>query len=592
MTYETRETDANLPLMSEVLQISQTTARLMANRGLRSKKTALAYLTPEMGRLRSPLLFAGISAAFERISVAISSNEKILVYGDFDADGITSTVILLKTLQKLGANCEYYIPHRVEEGYGLTADAVKKIANMGTKLLITVDNGISAVDEIAAANASGISTIIIDHHEPGEILPPATAIVDPKQPDCEFPFKEMCAAGIVFKFVAELCEFIGTPLTLRERDEFLMLAAIATLCDIVELTDENRIIVAAGLHVLNANKLINPGLGSLITMRGYLEKPLDAHAVGFVIGPCLNATGRLKTASLAVDLLLASADEREQRITLAQELIELNEARKNLTAQCENRAVIPEPLPKVLVLTDFEAHESIAGILAGRIRDMVNRPVILLTQGDSAAKGSGRSVPGFNIFEALYNQRHLFTRFGGHAMAAGLTLPTENIEPLRTALNRECHLTDADFIPVTYVDCELNPEEISLALSDEIAGLAPFGKGNPEPLFVSRGLFAESVRILNEKNTLIFTLGLKNGTSLKGIAFGLNDRFATEFGECAENLAMDAIYTIETNVWNGNRSVQIRIKNFSKPLRQARPAANTGDTSSCARILSKPFPVS
>lgn len=554
-----RETDADLPLMAKTLGLSEITARVMANRGIRSKNAALSFLAPSVTRLRDAMSLRGMEAALARISAAIP-REKIVIYGDYDADGIMSTVILLKTLRRLGADCEYYIPHRVEEGYGLNFGAVEKIAETGATLLITVDNGISAVEEIAAANARGISTVIIDHHEPGEILPAADAIVDPKQPACEYPFKEMCAAGLVFRLAAALCEFVGKPLATHERDEFLALAAIATLCDIVDLADENRILVTAGLAVLNANKLVNPGLGSLITVRGYLDKPIEAFTVGFVIGPCLNATGRLESAALAVDLLLAGENEKEKRFALAQELVELNETRKALTAECvENSlaALNSEEFPKVLVLTDFDAHESVAGIVAGRIREITCRPTILLTRGDGMAKGSGRSVEGYNLFEALYRHRHLFARFGGHAMAAGLTLPEENIPALRAALNAECTLTD--FRPKIKIDRELAAEEITLALSDELSRLAPFGKGNSEPVFTSRNLFAERVRVLDEKNTLIFTFRAENGRRLKGIAFGLNEAYPAA---ATENVTLDAAYTVETNVWNGQTEVQIRLKDF------------------------------
>ena len=568
------ETDADLKLMSKVLGINEITACVMANRGIRSKNAALAFLAPSVSQLRDPLLLKDMPRALERVVAAITNQEKIMIFGDYDADGIMSTVILFKTLRRLGADCEYYIPHRVEEGYGMNHVAVEKIAGMGVKLIITVDNGISAINEIAAANALGVDTVIIDHHEPGfvseeddsrtDILPAAAAIVNPKQTDCEYPFKEMCAAALTFKLAAALCGNMGNPLCDAERDEFLVLAAIATLCDIVELEDENRVIVTAGVAALNANKLINPGLGSLITMRGYLEKPIDSFSVGFVIGPCLNATGRLESASLAVELLLAEADDMQKRLTLAQEIIGLNEARKTLTAECVERvmASVNGELPKVLVLTDFDAHESIAGIVAGRVREITNRPTILLTLGEGAAKGSGRSIGGYNLFESLYAHQHLFTRFGGHAMAAGLSLPIENIETLRNALNQDCTLSNNDFIPKLKIDRVLSPSEITLTLSNELAHLAPFGKGNHEPLFVSYGLFAEKVRVMNEKNTLIFTFVTKKGR-LKGIAFGLNEAYAAATGNNkTENITIDAAFSIETNVWNNVSEVQIRVKDF------------------------------
>jgi single-stranded-DNA-specific exonuclease len=561
--WEIRETDADIKLMASVLNVSEITARVMANRGIRSKNAAVFFLAPSLERLRDPLKLKDMDKALTRISSAISAREKIMIYGDYDADGIMSTVILYKTLSRLGADCEYYIPHRIDEGYGLNIFAVEKIAKSGVNLLITVDNGISAVEEINSAAALGMETVIIDHHEPAEILPPAAAIIDPKQDDCDYPYKEMCAACLTYKFSLALCEYVKNPLERAEHDEFLALASIAALCDITPLTDENRIIVTNGLKVLNANKLINPGLGSLITMRGCLEKQIEAYTVGFVLGPCLNATGRLESAKLAVELLLARADEIQKRIDLAQQLVELNDARKKLTAECVERAMEKitateeGKLPKVFVLTDFEAHESVAGIVAGRIRDATCRPTILLTQGDGAVKGSARSVEGYNIFEALYKHRELFRRFGGHAMAAGLTLPEENVEILRVALNEECTLSEENFHSVLQIDCELSPEKITLALSDELARLAPFGKENSEPLFVSYGLYVENARVLDEKNTIIFTFSTETGRRLKGIAFGLNKAYSNDS-------VIDAVYSIETNIWNNSADVQIRIKDLKK----------------------------
>ncbi|MCL2456122.1 MAG: single-stranded-DNA-specific exonuclease RecJ [Defluviitaleaceae bacterium] len=558
--WEIRETDADIRLMASVLNVSEITARAIANRGIRSKNAAISFLAPSLEKLHDTRNLKDMDKALERVSAAVSAREKIMIYGDYDADGIMSTVILYKTLSRLGADCDFYMPHRIDEGYGLNLSAVKKIADAGVKLLIAVDNGISAVEEVHFAATLGIQTVIIDHHEPGEILPSAVAIVDPKQPNCNYPYKELCAAGLTYKFSLALRAADFERAERAENDEFLALAAIATLCDITPLTDENRIIVTHGLAVLNANKLINPGLGSLITIRGYLEKQIEAYTVGFVIGPCLNATGRLESAKLAVELLLARADELQKRMEIAQQLVDLNDARKKLTAECVERAmekISGKKLPKVLVLTDFEAHESVAGIVAGRIRDKTCRPTILLTQGDGAVKGSARSVEGYNIFEALYRNRALFQRFGGHAMAAGLTLSEENIETLCDILNAECTLSEENFVSVIRIDQELPAEKITLALSDELARLAPFGKENSEPLFVSYGLYVENARVIAEKNTIIFSFSTKNGRRLKGIAFGLNDLYENE-------QKIDVVYSIETNYWNNSADVQIRIKDFKK----------------------------
>jgi len=572
-----QNTDADLELMSKVLGISQITANVMANRGIRTKNTALNFLQPTMDKLHDILTMKGAAEALDLVTETIKSGKKITIYGDYDVDGIMSTVILYKTLCHAGADVDFYIPHRIEEGYGLNIGAIRHLHEAETELLITVDNGISATHEIAEANKLGMKTIIIDHHEPGftetedirtDILPPAAVIIDPKQADCPYPFKELCAAGLSYKLAIALAKRLEFP-NQSWHDELLALAAIATICDIVSLQDENRVIVREGLARLNAIKLINPGLGSLITRRGYLDKPIDAFTVGFVLGPCLNATGRLESANKSVALLLEK--EPQERTRLADELCALNDARKNLTAECVNRVLagLEEPLDKVLVLTDHEAHESVAGIVAGRIKEATGRPTILLTQGDSAMKGSGRSVEGYNLFEALFAQRHLFARFGGHPMAAGLTLPAENIPLLREALNAECTLTEDDFAPTHNIDREIEAVEITLGLSNELAILAPYGKSNREPLFITRKLYVENCRAMDEKNTLIFTFNAGTGRSngkLKGIAFGLNEAYAAATAAAGTKphggFFMDAAYNIETNVYNGAASVQVRLRDF------------------------------
>jgi single-stranded-DNA-specific exonuclease len=354
----------------------------------------------------------------------------------------------------------------------------------------------------------------------------------------------------------------------EENDEMCALAAMACICDIVTLQDENRTMVHRGLAVLNHEKTINPGLGCLITQRGYLDKPVDAYCIGFILGPCLNATGRLGSAALSVELLLT--DDINRRVALAQELIALNNARKDLTADCVARVIADlegeTRLQKVLVLTDPLAHESVAGIVAGRIRDHTGRPTIMLTKGDTDMKGSGRSIAAYNLFGALYAHKHLFLRFGGHAMAAGLTLAAENIPALSEALNRDCTLTDDDFVPVYDIDCFLDCETVTLDLSRELEALAPFGKGNAAPLFATLDLQVENVRAIDAKNTLIFTFKNPGGYPLKGIAFGLNQQYAAAVQAAhvppTGGYKMDAAYRIETNTYNGNVSVQMAIQDF------------------------------
>ena len=570
--WETKRTDANLPLMSQVLGVSETTARCLANRGLRTKNSALAFIRPDARRLCDIACMPDAQKALDRIAAAIEKKERIIVFGDYDVDGITSTVILSKVLGRLGADCGYHMPHRMREGYGMSAGAIRKIAGEGAGLVVAVDNGVSALDEIALANELGLDVIVVDHHEPRfdfgdggrrDILPPAYAMLDPKTADNCYPFKEICAAGLSYKLAEALCRRMGADF--REKDELLTLAAIATICDIVPLLGENRVLVQLGMKIFNENKFVNPGLGSLLENRGYLDRTLDTFSVGFVVGPCLNATGRLETASLAVELMMA--DDPKTRGELAEELARLNGERRSLTQTCVDRlmAALPEELPKVLVLTDTDAHESVAGIAAGRVKDATGRPTILLTLGDGAMKGSGRSIEKYNIFEAMLAHRHLFVKFGGHAMACGLTMPESNVEALREGLNADCGLSEEDFLPVTRLECELGLAEISLGLAEELALLAPYGKGNDEPVFASFGLYAETVRVLNEKNTLIFSFS-QGGARVKGVAFCKNELYEKLAHEAGVNkhggFLMDAAYTIETNEWQGARSAQLKLRDF------------------------------
>jgi len=568
--WQTITTDADLALMSRVLGIKEATAMVMANRGIRSKNTAIAYLRPNL--VNRSMEMKDAKKAFERISQGIQKKEKIMIYGDYDADGVMSTVILYKALKMCGADVHFYIPNREEEGYGLNIEAVRAIRETEHDLIITCDNGISALEEVTEANKLGMDVIIIDHHEPGDVSPTALAIIDPKQADCPYPFKEMCAAGLAFMLMEAFCGYTGQNFK-AIREELLALAAIATVCDIVDLMADNRSMVKEGLKALNANKRLNPGLGQLIALRGYMDKPIDTFTIGFIIGPCINATGRLESAEMSVRLLLTE-DTAEQK-SLAQSLYELNEERKAITRKCAERALekLSEIEDNILVLVDEQCHESIAGIVAGRIKEATNRPAIVLTSSSEAGilKGSGRSIEAYNMFEALCDNRDLFLRFGGHAMAAGLSLPQENADKLKKRLNESNTLTADDLQAIVHIDGELPTEEINLILADELSLLAPFGKGNREPLFVTKNLQVEALRMIPEKSTLIFTFYNR----IKGIAFGLNDLFLQELQENysevnyrrvvsgdASGLVMDVAHTVESNTFNGRTSVQIRIRDF------------------------------
>ena len=555
MRWEVLTTDANLMLMSQVLGIKEATAAVMANRGIRSKNAAIAFLRG-ISATSDILEMKDVKKAFDRMAKGIRNRERIMIYGDYDADGVMSTVILYKALRACGADIRYYIPHREEEGYGLNIEAVRMIRESDHDLIITTDNGISALEEIAEAAALGMDVVVIDHHEPGfvesdgvrqDVLPKAVAVVDPKQSDCPYPFKEMCAAGLAFRLAEAFYRYVGRDFSALH-DELLVFAAIATVCDIVDLSGENRVLVKRGLEVLNANKSINHGLAQLIALRGYMDKPIDTFTIGFVLGPCINATGRLESAEISVKLLL----EGEQG--LAQQLSVLNEERKNLTRRCTDRVLqkADEQDDNILVLVDEETHESIAGIVAGKVKEALHRPVIVLTKAaePGVLKGSGRSIPAYNMFEGLYANRDLLLRFGGHAMAAGMSLDARNVPELRERLNENCNLQESDLQGIIHIDRELSVEEISLELAKELGMLAPFGKGNREPMFMTRGMKITNLRVIKEKNTIIFTFG-----GLKGIAFGLDDVFSV-------GMVIDAVYMVESNTFNGRTSVQIRVKDY------------------------------
>ena len=582
-----KRTDADISLMSKTLGVSENLALILAHRGIRSKNAAVKFLRPEIKFLGAIHNMKHLDLACDIISESIAAGEKIFVYGDYDVDGVMSTVILVKTLRMFGADVQFYIPLREEEGYGLNIEAVRRIHDEGGQLIIACDNGIIANSEVAEAKALGIKVVIIDHHEPGfitdengekkDIIPDADCIINPKQRDCPYTFKQYCAAGLSFRFTEAFYNFCKREFNCR--DEFITLAAFATICDMVPLMEENRILVRTGLETLKANKRINLGLWHLMKAKAIHEKVISVFDIGFLLGPCVNASGRLSNASDAVNMFLTN-DPKEAE-AFAQGLAELNEHRKDMTAKAVEHVLETLDsikLDKVLVLYDEDIHESIAGIVAGRIKESVNRPVIMLTRSDNLAKGSARSIEGYNIFEALYTNRDLFIRFGGHAMAAGLTMAPENIDMLRQRLNESCSLMDKDFIPALYIDRKLQPEDATYELTKELNLLAPFGKDNPEPLFGAKRLKPEQLRMIDDKNTMIFTFGIRDTyRKIRGVCFGMNRCFKEQINNIyddfdsnkifagflrAANFLMDVVYALEINEYNNNVSVQMRIKDF------------------------------
>ncbi len=585
--WEIRHEEANIEMMSEVLKISPRLAQVMVNRGIRTRNTALRYLNPKIETMHDTGLLKDMDLGLDILTESLRKKEKIVVFGDYDVDGVISVVILYKALKRLGADVTYYIPHREHEGYGLNMTAIKRIHEAQTDLIITCDNGIAALQEAEYVKETGIKMIIIDHHEPSfitdtdgqkhNVLPKADAIIDPKQKECTYPFKKLCAGALVYKFVKYLFQRLNKNFN---TDEYLVFAMIATFCDIVDLQDENRIIAKNGLRILNNNKAINLGLNALINIKSLSEKELTNFCIGFIIGPCINACGRLETAALAVELF--TTENPEEAKELAQRLSTLNDNRKLLTQQSTKSAL--EQLNNsgqyndgVIVFYDPKMHESIIGIVAGRIKEQLSRPTIVFTQGENLVKGSARSVEGYNIYEELFKCRDLFERFGGHPMAAGISLKEENIEELRKRLNSEIAAT-ADFTQTLYCESELQLSEITFDLARELTYLAPFGKANEEPLFLSRNLSPASIKVIEGKSTIILQFNVE-GTNrqIKAVSFGLVEvlrerldelysEYETEKIVCGIlrncDLLMDLVYSVQINNYNNDVSVQMMIKDF------------------------------
>lgn len=569
------QTDANITLMAQTLGISETGARILANRGLRSRNAAVMYLNPALKFLHDEALLTDMGKAVLVVGEAVASGKQIVVYGDYDVDGVTSVAILVKMLRALGGEVRYYIPGRETEGYGMNLAAVEALAHDGAELIITCDNGISANREIARAKELGMEVVVIDHHETDGALPPANAIVDPKRPDCDYPFKHLCAAALCYKFAHALSAEFGVEYWERLETDLLILAGFGTICDIVPLIGENRIIATNALAAMNRGHVYG-GLRALFAARGLLGKVVSVRDMGFVLGPCINAAGRLDRADLAVELFLS--DDENRASALAERLSALNDQRKLFTEAARERAaarLCDLAGDKVYVVFDEEAPESVSGIVAGRIKDQTGHPVIMLSRAKESGlvKGSGRSIKGYNLFAALHAHRELFERFGGHEMAAGLTMREEHIAELSRRLNADCALVEDDFAKKLHVDAWLKPAELTMPLAAELARLEPFGSDNPEPLFAVADIRCENLqRIGANKKTLRFTFEHK----LQGIAFGKFDDFCqiltTSLGQDTVNawlsgqplprITMDIAFHLNINEYNGLTSVQLNVADF------------------------------
>ena len=548
--------------------IDPVIARLIRNRDIQDMKEIRSYLYGTLAEIPSPWKMKYMERAVQILQKKITQKKKIRIIGDYDIDGVTATCILLKGLKRLNANVDTYIPDRVKDGYGMHEQLIDKALEDGIDMILTCDNGIAAAAEIEYAKKEGLTVIVTDHHdipfrdtEDGRIwiIPKADAVVNPKQNDCLYPNKNICGAVVAWKLIWALYERLG--IDSDEIWDFLELAAIATVGDVMDLQGENRIIVKEGLKKLSSTSF--EGLKALICVNNLEGAEITAYHVGFVIGPCINASGRLDTAARSLELLLA--DNMEDAMKLADDLYDLNQSRKAMTEQGKEQAIqsIEENnLGKDLVLVVYlpDCHESLAGIIAGRIREAYNKPVFVLTKGADGVKGSGRSIEAYSMYEELVKCSDLLTQFGGHPMAAGLSMEEKNVELFRRRLNDNCTLTEQDLIPKIMVDVPMPISYLSKKLTEQLKVLEPFGKGNSKPLFAQKNLRAVGIRVFGRnRNVAKMLLIDENGIKMDAVYFGEAQEFV-DFVQAHDTISVT--YYPEINVFQGRENLQVVIKNY------------------------------
>lgn len=580
---------ADFAKIAETYGIDPVIARIIRNRDIVEDARINSFLNGTLDDLYPPRLLYGMEEAVRFVLSKIKEKAAIRIIGDYDIDGICATYILLRGLKECGAVVDTVIPHRIKDGYGLNDALIKEAHNDGIDTIITCDNGIAAASQIEFAKELGMSVIVTDHHEVPynimedgsrrELLPLAEAVIDPKQEKCRYPFKGICGAVVAYKFVQVLIEEYENCEHSEMFEELLEFAAFATVGDVMELVDENRIIVRYGLKQMMHTK--NPGLRALIEVSGLKGKELSAYHIGFVLGPCLNATGRLDTAARALQML--SSNDFAQAVTIAAELKELNDSRKEMTRKGVERAVemIENSLlreDKVLVVYLEDCHESLAGIIAGRLKEKYHKPVFVLTKGDEGIKGSGRSIESYNMYEQMSCCKELFTKYGGHKMAAGLSMHEENMEEFRKSLNRNCNLSDEDFIEKVLIDVPMPLSYVRPELVRQFKLLEPFGNGNPKPVFAQKDVHVIQGRILGKnKNVGKYLIKDAQGNKYDMIYFGdlenwhnfLQETFGKEeleklYHGGSVGIDIQMIYYPDINVYQGRESLQFVMQDYKR----------------------------
>ena len=562
--------------LASVLGIPAPVGRVLWARGYREPAQAERFLEPRLEYLPNPFELKGIEAAVSRLQRALAHGERVCVYGDYDVDGVTSTALLVSVLRKLGGNVEFYVPHRLVEGYGLNVRALEKLAARGTRLVVSADCGVTAVAEIDAAARLGLDVVVIDHHTASQDLPRALAILNPHQPGCTFPGRELAAVGVAFHLLLALRKRLREAGWFASRPEpnlreVLDLVALGTIADVVPLTGPNRVLVHFGLQELARGARIGVlALKSVAQLAG----EVTAGDVGFKLGPRINAAGRLDDASVGVRLLL-SEDPREAR-ALAEQLDRANAERQDLQVRIASEAIAhaeklgPPEARRTLVVSSSGWHVGVVGIVAARLVERFHRPALVIAEEGGVAKGSGRSVEGFHLYDALARCAHHLTKFGGHKHAAGVTLDTGRISEFAEALEAEGReaLDPAQLSARLRIDAELHPREVRMELASQLRRLAPFGAGNPEPVFFCRELAAHEVRLLPDKKGtgpghLKLRLGevatrVSEGESIALEAIGFNLGGTVP----AVGTRLDAAFQLAVDTWNGSERLQLKVKDL------------------------------
>ena len=575
---------ADFEAIGKKYQISPRLACLIRNRDVIGEEAVDRYLNGTISDLYDGMLMKDMDKAIDILKEKILEDKKIRVIGDYDIDGVNATYILLEGLERLGADVDSDIPDRISDGYGLNRHLVERAYEAGVDTLITCDNGIAAADEIAYGKEMGMTVIVTDHHEvtfdeqDGEKryrIPPADAVMDPKQPDCLYPFKGLCGAAVAYKMMEALWESMGKDSA--DLDDLIENVAIATIGDVMDLEDENRIFVKEGLQMLRRTK--NPGLKALIECTGIDKNSLNSYHIGFVLGPCINASGRLDTAKRALELLRAGT-QKEADI-LAGDLKALNDSRKDMTEEAVKQAeeqveTTTISKDKVLVVYLPDCHESLAGIVAGRIRENYYKPVFVLTDAEEGVKGSGRSIDGYHMYEELNKCKELLTKFGGHRLAAGLSLPKENVGKFREMLNKNCTLTEEEMKEKVTIDMEMPFGCVTEGLVKELELLEPYGKGNTKPVFAARDVTLLGARILGkDRNVLKLQVQDVNGCRIEAMLFHHADDFLGKLEEQYGKTEVEALlkgrgrqirismtYYPDINEYMGKKTPQIVVTHY------------------------------